>query len=115
MPKAVLGIQTDILVRIQIRIRTSVPLANGSGSPDPDPTPDPTTFFNDFKDLIKIHFSYFFLISYPQVHHLQSKKFNFLQTFCVKILFFQEFFQSTQHSYGKREGILIRIRIYTSD
>ncbi len=36
--------------------------------PDPDPTPDPTTFFNDFKDLIK-KFHIFFLITYPQVHH----------------------------------------------
>jgi hypothetical protein len=43
--------------------------------PDPDPTPDLTTFFNDFKDLIKKKIykkSYFFLITYPQVHHLQS-------------------------------------------
>jgi hypothetical protein len=38
---------------------------------DPDPTPDPTPFFNDFKD-VKKKISYFFLITYPQVHHLQS-------------------------------------------
>ncbi len=39
---------------------------------EPDPTPDPTTFFKDFKDLIIKKFSYFFLITYPQVHQLQT-------------------------------------------
>ncbi len=38
---------------------------------DPDPTPDPTTFLND-NDLIFKKCSHFFLITYPQVHHLQS-------------------------------------------
>ncbi len=41
--------------------------------PDPDPTPDQTPFFIGFKDA-KIFFSYFFLITFPQAHHLQSKK-----------------------------------------
>jgi hypothetical protein len=36
-----------------------------------DPTPDPTPFFGDFKDAI---FSYCFLITYPQVHYLQTLK-----------------------------------------
>jgi hypothetical protein len=46
------------------------------GYPDPDPTPDPTPFFTNFKDAKKNIFSYFFLITCPQAHHLQSKKFN---------------------------------------
>ncbi len=54
--------------------------------PDPDPNPDPTPFFLDFKNTKKNFLSYFFLTC-PQAHHLQSKKFNFLQKFCVKILF----------------------------
>ncbi len=79
---------------------------SGSGSPDPylwlmdpdptlDPTPDPTPFFIDLKDAIMqkiIIFSHFFLITCPQVHHLQSKKFNFLQKFCVKMLFCIHYF-----------------------
>jgi hypothetical protein len=44
---------------------------------DPDPTPDPTPFFIDFKDAKKIFCLIFFLITCPQAHHLQSKKFNF--------------------------------------
>jgi hypothetical protein len=39
---------------------------------DPDPTPDLTPFFSDFKDAKKLFFSYFFLITYPQAHYLQS-------------------------------------------
>ncbi len=35
------------------------------------PAPDPTPFFSDFKDAKK-KFSYFFLITYPQAHYLQS-------------------------------------------
>jgi hypothetical protein len=54
----------DILVRIWIP--GFVPLANGSGS-----TPDPAPLFNDLKD-VKILYSYFFHITYPQVHHLLS-------------------------------------------
>jgi hypothetical protein len=46
-------------------------------NPDPDPTPGPTTFFNDFKDLTK-KFSYFFLITYPQVQSSFVFKINFL-------------------------------------
>jgi hypothetical protein len=49
--------------------------------------PDPTPFFNDFKNAKNICFHIFFLITCPQAHHLQSKKFNFLLTFFVKILF----------------------------
>ncbi len=51
----VLGIR-DIQVRIRIR-----------GLVDPDPTP----FFSDFKDA-KNFSSYFFLLTYPQAHYLQS-------------------------------------------
>jgi hypothetical protein len=60
---------------------------------NPDPTPDPTPFFIDFKDAKKVFFvSYCFLIIGPQAHHLQSKKFNFLLKFCVKILFCRHYF-----------------------
>jgi hypothetical protein len=73
---------------------------SGSGSPDPylwlmypdpGPTPDPTPFFNDFKDVKKIIFIFF---SFPQS----------LLKLCVKMLFCQALFQSTEHIYGKREG-----------
>jgi hypothetical protein len=40
----------------------------------------------------KYLFSYFFLKTCPQAHHLQSKKFNFLVKFCVKILFCRHYF-----------------------
>jgi hypothetical protein len=39
---------------------------------EPDATPDPTPFFSDFKDAEKNCFSYFFLITYPRAHYLQS-------------------------------------------
>ncbi len=40
---------------------------------DPDPTLDPTPFFSVFKNgEIFFSFSYFFLITYPQAHNLQS-------------------------------------------
>jgi hypothetical protein len=60
--------------------------------PDPDPTPDPTLFFIDFKD--KIFFSYFFLITRPQVHNPQYTKFHFLLKF-----YLQAIFQSAQRIY----------------
>jgi hypothetical protein len=47
----------------------------------PDQTPDPTYFFIDFKDARNNIFSYFFLITCQQAHHLQSEKFNFLLNF----------------------------------
>jgi hypothetical protein len=44
----------------------------------PDPTPDPTPFIIDFKDAKKIIFLHiFFLITYPQAHHLQSNIYLF--------------------------------------
>jgi hypothetical protein len=55
--------------------------------------PDPTPFFINFKDARKnILFFIFFLITCPQAYHLQSKKFNFLLKFCVKILFCRHYF-----------------------
>ncbi len=42
----------------------------------------------------KIIFSHFFLIGCLQVHHLQTKRFNFLQKFCVKMLFCRHYFSS---------------------
>ncbi len=69
----------------------------GYGSPDlylwlMDQDPDPTQFFIDFKDVKKYFLSYFFLITCPQAHHLQSKKFTFLVKFCIKILFCRHYF-----------------------
>ncbi len=45
-------------------------------------------------------FSYFFLITCPQAHHLQSKNLNFLLKFSVKMIFCR----CAQHIYEKREG-----------
>ncbi len=57
-------------------------------SAEPDLDPDPTSFLINFKDATKHMFvSNFFRITCQQAHHLQSKKFNFLPKFCVKILF----------------------------
>ncbi len=72
------SVTCDILVRIWIS--GSVPLSNGSGSRS-------DSFLSDFEDENKIFSSYFFLKSY-----LQSKKFNFLLKFCVKILFCKHYF-----------------------
>ena len=72
---------------------------------DPDASLDPNPVFSDFKDVKKIIFSYFFLINYPQAHYryLQSQKFNFLLTFCFKILFCKHYFSplNTFMSKGK--------------
>jgi hypothetical protein len=68
--------------------------------------PDSTPFFIDFKDakMKNINFFIFFLMTFPQAHHLQSKKIYFLLKFCVKFYFAGIFFQSAQHIYEKREG-----------
>jgi len=42
----------------------------------------------------------FFLITCPQAHHLQFKKFNFFAKIC---LILQALFQSAQHIYEKRK------------
>ncbi len=57
--------------------------------PAPDPTPDLTTFFIDFKDAKKTIFFllFFFLITCPQSHHLQTKKLNFFLKFLLKFYF----------------------------
>ncbi len=70
---------------------------------DPDPTPDPTYFFIDFKDATKnIFFSYFFLITCQQAHHLQSKKFKFFaEILCKKILFCRHYFSPFNTSMRK--------------
>jgi hypothetical protein len=57
--------------------------------PDPDPTPDPTPFFIAFKDAKKM-FSHIFPHNWR--NHLQSKIFNFLIIFCVKMLFCRHYF-----------------------
>jgi hypothetical protein len=53
--------------------------------PTPDPTPGPTSFFIKFKDTK----NFFCVVSFItcQQAHIQTKKFNFLQKFCVKTLF----------------------------
>jgi hypothetical protein len=53
---------------------------------------DPTPFFIDVKDAKKIFFSYFFLITCSQAHHLQSEIKKILLKFCVKILFCRHYF-----------------------
>jgi hypothetical protein len=77
----------DILVRIRIRIPGSVHVTNGSGS---------NRLLSSLVLRLqkKYLFSYFFLITCPQAHHLQSKKFNFLLKFCVKILFSRHYFNT---------------------
>ncbi len=77
---------------------------------DPDPSPDPTPFFSNFKDAKNYFLSYFFLITYPQAHYLRSWKFNFLQKFCIKILF-------CKHYLWEKGRIRIRswFRIHTSN
>ncbi len=68
--------------------------------PDPDTTPDPTSFFIDFKDTKKIFFSYFFRTC-QQTHHLQSKKFNYLLKFCVKIIYCRRYYSPLNTSMRK--------------
>ncbi len=58
----------DILLRI--RIPGSVPLTNGSGSGSNSGS---DSLISDFKDAKRLFFFiYFFLITYPQAHYLQS-------------------------------------------
>jgi hypothetical protein len=54
---------------------------------DPDPIPDPTHFFIDFKDVKKILFSYFFLITCPDANHLWSKNSIFAKILVLKFYF----------------------------
>jgi hypothetical protein len=70
---------------------------------DPEPDPDPTPFFIDFRDAQKYVFLISFLITCPQAHNLQCKKFNFVLKFYVK-MFLQGLIQSAQHIYEKSEG-----------
>ncbi len=74
-------------------------LMDSDPAPDSDPTQDPTTFFNDIIDVKKKFI--FFLVTYPKVHHLQSKKLIFLLTFCVKIPFCQAFSSPLNTFMGK--------------
>ncbi len=64
-----------------------------SGSPDPYLwLMDPTSFSLILRMQINNVFSHFFLITCPQVHHLQFKKCNSLLKFCVKMLFCSHYF-----------------------
>jgi hypothetical protein len=65
-----------------------------------DPDSDPTTFFNDFKDLIIIKNFLYFSYNLPTDISSSVLKIEFLLTFCVKILC-QTFFQSAQHIYAE--------------
>jgi hypothetical protein len=66
-------------------------------APDPDPTPDPTPFFIDFKDAKKnLIIFIFFLITYPQAHHVQSNL--VLKCFSAAII------SVRSHNCEKREG-----------
>jgi hypothetical protein len=75
---------------------------------DPDPTPDPNPLFRDFKDPKKLTFSPFFSYNLPVTHRhiIFSLQTNFLQTFCVKVLFCKSYFRKgkdpdpEQDSYG---------------
>ncbi len=57
---------------------------------DPDPSADPTPFFKAAKKIFLLIFSHNML----QAHHLQSKKFNFLLKFCVKMLLCRHYFST---------------------
>jgi hypothetical protein len=52
---------------------------------------DSTPFFIDFKDAKK-NFKYFFHVTCPQAHHLQSKIYYFWLKFCIKISFCRHYF-----------------------
>jgi|LakMenE18May11ns_1017448.scaffolds.fasta_scaffold9653836_1 hypothetical protein len=94
----------------------------GSGSVSPDPylwlmDPDPTPFLIGCKNAKKKYFySYCFLITCPQAHHLQSKKFNILLNLCVKILFWWHYFRPLNTFLRKGKDpdphlwLMIRIR-----
>jgi hypothetical protein len=71
-------------------------------TPDPDPTQDPTPFFTGFKDAKEIIFFVFFLISCPQAYHFQSKNFNFVLKFFVKISFCRHYFRPLNTFMRKR-------------
>ncbi len=65
----------------------SVPLTNESGSGSR------SDFFLHWLQWMKnIVFSYFFLITYPQAHYLQSKKLIISLKYCVKNLFCKHYF-----------------------
>jgi len=78
--------KTLLLLRKRKQCWGSMTFWLGSGSPDPylllmdpdsdpDTTPEPTPFFIDFKDAKKYFFANFFLITWLQEHHLQSKNY----------------------------------------
>jgi hypothetical protein len=83
--------------------------------PDPDSTSDPTPiFFLYYSYYSYIYPSYFFLITCPQAHHLQSQKFNFFAKIIVLTVILQALFQSAQQIYEKKKG-RIRSRRRSSD
>ncbi len=53
--------------------------------PDPAPNPDPTPDLSLVALGMQKKFSYFFLITYPQEHYLQSYKFNCLINFVLNL------------------------------
>jgi hypothetical protein len=113
-----------VRIRIRIPRSVFLTKGSGSGSEsgsnsgsNPDPTPDRIRIESGSNsgsnpDRIRIQlriqllsslilrmqkkylFSYFFLITCPQAHHLQFKKFNFLLKFCNKILVCKHYFST---------------------
>jgi hypothetical protein len=49
-------------------------------------------------------FPCFLLLTCPQAHHFQSKKYNFLLKFCVKMLICRHYFSPLNTIYEKKEG-----------
>ncbi len=76
-----------------------IPLTNGSG---PGSNSGSDSFLHYFKDAKKKFFCTFFLITCPQVHHLQSKKCDFLLKVCVKMLFCRHYF-SPLNTFMRKE------------
>jgi hypothetical protein len=66
--------------------------------------PDPTPFFIDFMDAIMLLFTFFFLLTYPKAHYLQSKKFIFFLSFVAKF-YFESIIQSAQHFLGEGKDL----------
>ncbi len=89
-------------MRIRIRIPGSIPLTDGPGSGSKSGS---YFFLHWFKFLRmqkgKISFHIFLLITCQQAHHIQSKKFNFLLKFYVKILLCRHYFSPLNTSTKK--------------
>jgi hypothetical protein len=63
--------------------------------------PDPTPFINDFKNVKKIFFSYFFLITYPQYIIFSLKNLIFYKILVLKFYFVKHYFSPLKTFMGK--------------